>query len=201
MTLKQWLLLQQMFAQSSETVDAQYTETVEDTQETTGDTSTVTEGNELFTQEQVNKFVAKRVKEVKNQFKDYDTLKETVTKLTEQVESFKTEKKQLEQKYQETTFTNALSEAARELNLEPKLAAKLLDKTKIIFNEGLPINIKELLQVEIEENPQIVKKQVVTPSVPQSQTEQRKFSLHRTPNSNNFFSGGGLRLNNGKQES
>lgn len=181
------------------------TQTEDTANQTTGDTSTVAngvnEGDKLFTQDEVNKFVAKRVKEIKSQFKDYDTLKEQLTKLSEQIESYKTEKKQLEQKYQETTFTSALNEAARELNLDPKLAAKVLDKSKIIFNEDLPTNIKELLQVEIEENPQIVKKQVVTPTVPQTaQTEQTKFSLHRTPNSANFFNGGGLRLNHGKSQ-
>ena len=178
------------------------TETVENTQENTGTTSAENEGQELFTQEQVNKFVAKRVKEIKNQFKDYDELKDTVTKLTEQVESFKTEKKQLEQKYQETTFTNALNEAARELNLDPKLAVKLLDKSKVIFADEQPTNLKELLQAEIEENPQIVKKAISTPSVPQNQTDNKpKFSLYTNPNSSNFFAGGGLRLNHGKQES
>lgn len=177
------------------------TETVENTHENTGDTSTVTEGQELFTQEQVNKFVAKRVKEIKNQYKDYDELKDTVTKLTEQVETIKIVNKQLEQKFQETTYTNALNEAARELNLEPKLATKLLDKTKVIFVDEQPTNLKELLQAEIEENPQIVKQKVTTPEVPQNQTDNKpKFSLYTNPNSSNFFAGGGLRLNHGKSQ-
>jgi len=178
------------------------TETVEDTQENTGDTSTVTEGQELFTQDQVNKFVAKRVKEIKAQFKDYDVLKEAVTKLTEQVESFKTTTKDLEKKYQETTYTNALEKAALTVNLDTELAVKHIDKDKVIFVDGKPTNLVELLQAEIEKFPQLIKKQVVTPTVPQtSQTEQQKFSLHRTPNTNNFFSGGGLRLNVKQQES
>ena len=179
------------------------TQTEDTANQNTGDTSTDTnEGEKLFTQDEVNKIVAKRVKEIKNQFKDYDELKDTVTKLTEQVESFKTEKKQLEQKYQETTFTNALNEAARELNLDPKLAVKLLDKSKVIFADEQPANLKELLQAEIEENPQIVKKAISTPSVPQNQTDNKpKFSLYTNPNSSNFFAGGGLRLNHGKQES
>ena len=194
MTLKQWLLLQNLLAQSSENVDAQNTETVENTQKL-GDTSTETEGNELFTQEQVNKFVAKRVKEVKGQFKDYDELKQKVATYEERLKALEDSKKAVEKKYTEETFNFALESAAKELNLDPKLASKLLDRDKIIVQDEKPSNLKELLQALIEEHPNLVKKQVVTPVVQASQPSEQKFSLHRTPNTSNFFSGSGLRLN------
>ncbi|RTK96554.1 MAG: hypothetical protein EKK64_03730 [Neisseriaceae bacterium] len=184
-------------------MDENQTQTEDTANQTTGATSTdQSEGEKLFTQDEVNKLISKEKNKVKNQFKDYDELKESVTKLTEQVETIKNVNKQLEQKFQETTYTNALNEAARELNLDPKLAVKLLDKTKVIFADEQPTNLKELLQAEIEENPQIVKKAVSTPSVPQNPTDDKpKFSLYTNPNSSNFFAGGGLRLNHVKQDS
>lgn len=169
------------------------------TNQNSGDTSTVTEGEKLFTQNEVNKVVQKRVKEIKDQFKDYPEIKAQVEQLTEQLKAFKEETKKLEQKYLETTFTSAVDSAAKELNLDTKLATKLLERDKVIFNDNQPTNIKELLQAVIEENPQLVKKQVVTPEVSQTvQTEQPKFSLYTNPNSGNFFRGGGLRLNHVK---
>ena len=183
----------------SEEINTQVEDT---TNQNTGDTSTVTEGEKLFTQNEVNKVVSKRVKEVKDQYKDYPELKTQLEKLSEELKTYKETTKQLEQKYLETTFTSALDSAAKELNLDTKLATKLLERDKVIFINEQPTNIKELLQAVIEENPQLVKKMVVTPDVSQTvQTEQPKFSLYTNPNSGNFFKGGGLRLNHVKTES
>ena len=194
MTLKQWLLLQNLLAQSSENVDAQNTQT-ENTANQTGDTSTVNEGDKLFTQDEVNKIVAKRAKEVKNQYKDYDDLKQQVTTYADRLKALETAKKEVEKKYTEETFNFALESAAKELNLDPKLASKLLDKDKIIVQDDKPSNLKELLQALIEKHPNLVKKQVVTPVIETPKPNEQKYSLHRTPNTSNFFSGSGLRLN------
>ena len=176
---------------------------IEDTtNQNSGDTTTENVGEKLFTQNEVNKVVQKRVREIKDQYKDYPEIKTQLEKLTEELKAYKETTRQLEQKYLETTFTSALDSAAKELNLDTKLASKLLERDKVIFNDNQPTNIRELLQAVIEENPQLVKKQVVTPEVSQSTaTEQPKFSLYTNPNSSNFFKGGGLRLNHVKTES
>jgi hypothetical protein len=173
------------------------TETVESTSQA-GDTSTVTEGNEVFTQDQVNKIISKRVKEVKTQYKDYDTLKESVTKLQEQLDKIATDKKETEEKLKTETFTNALEKAARDLNLDIKLATKLLPSDKVIYKDGKPDNLAELLKAEIELFPQLVKKPAVTPDVSTTVTNtESKFTLHKSAK-NNFWNGGGLRLPPGK---
>lgn len=197
MTLKQWLLLQNLLALSSENVDAQNTQT-ENTANQTGDTSTVNEGDKLFTQEEVNKIVAKRAKEVKNQYKDYDDLKQQVTTYADRLKALETAKKEVEKKYTEETFNFALESAAKELNLDPKLASKLLDRDKIIVQDEKPSNLKELLQALIEEHPNLVKKQVVTPEVQTTQTTEQKYSLHKQPKSS-FFNGSGLRTHLSKE--
>lgn len=168
----------------------------ENTANQTGDTSTVangvTEGDKLFTQEEVNKIVAKRAKEVKNQYKDYDDLKQKVTTYEDRLKALEDAKKEVEKKYTEETFNFALESAAKELNLDPKLASKLLDRDKIIVQDDKPSNLKELLQAIIEEHPNLVKKQVVTPEVQTTQTTEQKYSLHKQPKVN-FFQGSGLR--------
>lgn len=194
MTLKQWLLLQNLLAQSSENVDAQNTQT-ENTANQTGDTSTVNEGDKLFTQDEVNKIVAKRAKEVKSQYKDYDDLKQKVTTYEERLKALEDAKKEVEKKYSVETFNFALESAAKDLNLDTELASKLLDRDKIIVQDEKPSNLKELLQALIEKHPNLVKRNVVTPEVQTTQTTEQKYSLHRTPNTSNFFSGSGLRLN------
>jgi hypothetical protein len=84
------------------------------------------------------------------------------------------------------------------LNLDTKLASKLLDRDKVIFNDNLPTNIKELLQSVIEENPQLVKKQVVTPEVSQTaQTEQQVLFTSKSK-FKQFLQRWGLRLNHVK---
>lgn len=170
----------------------------ENTEQNIGDTSTVTEGNsdKVFTQEEVNKVVAKRVKEIKKQYADYDELKKQADDYQSKLEQLKEEKKTVEAKYLETAFTNALTQAATEVNLDVELATSLLDKSKIIYEQDKPTNIKELLQVVIEKHPQLVKKAIVTPQVLETQEQQKqKVSLHKTNNSDKFFNGSGLRLN------
>lgn len=167
----------------------------ENTANQTGDTSTVNEGDKLFTQEEVNKIVAKRAKEVKNQYKDYDDLKQKVTTYEDRLKALEDAKKEVEKKYTTETFNFALETAAKDLNLDVEIASKLLDRDKIIVQDEKPSNLKELLQALIEKHPNLVKKQVVTPVVQASQPSEQKFSLHRTPNTSNFFSGSGLRLN------
>lgn len=194
MTLKQWLLLQNLLAQSSENVDAQNTQT-EETTSKTGDTSTVTEGEKYFTQDEVNKIVAKRAKEVKSQYKDYDELKQQVTTYAERLKALEDAKKEVEKKYTTETFNFALETAAKDLNLDVEIASKLLDRDKIIVQDEKPSNLKELLQALIEKHPNLVKKQVVTPVIETPKPNEQKYSLHRTPNTSNFFSGSGLRLN------
>ena len=179
-------------------MDEKNTTQTDNTEQNTGDTSTVTEGNsdKLFTQDEVNKVVAKRVKEVKKQFADYETLKNQVDEFSIKLEQLKEEKKTVEAKYLETAFTNALNLAATEVNLDVELAISLLDKSKIIYDGDKPTNIKELLQVVIEKHPQLVKKAIVTPQVLETQEQQKpKFSLHKTNNTDKFFNGSGLRLN------
>lgn len=191
MTLKQWLLLQNLLAQSSENVDAQNTQT-EETTSKTGDTSTVTEGEKYFTQEEVNKIVAKRAKEVKSQYKDYDELKQQVTTYAERLKALEDAKKEVEKKYTTETFNFALETAAKELNLDVEIASKLLDRDKIIVQDEKPSNLKELLQALIEKHPNLVKKQVVTPIIETPKPNEQKYSLHKQPKSN-FFQGSGLR--------
>ena len=197
MTLKQWLLLQNLLAQSSENVDAQNTQT-ENTANQTGDTSTVNEGDKLFTQDEVNKIVAKRAKEVKNQYKDYDDLKQKVTTYEDRLKALETAKKEVEKKYTTETFNFALESAAKEMNLDPEIASKLLDRDKIIVQDEKPSNLKELLQALIEKHPNLVKKQVVTPVIETPKPNEQKYSLHKQPKSN-FFSGSGLRTHLSKE--
>ena len=182
---------------SAENVDTTQTE---NTEQNTGDTSTVTEGSsdgettKLFTQDEVNKVVAKRLKEVKKQYADYETLKQQTEEYASKLEQLSKAKKEVEEKYKNTTFNQALSKAATELNLDVELATKLLDNDKIIFSEDQPTNLKELLQVVIEKHPNLVKKSVTTPVIPQTEQQQQKFTLHKQQSSS-FFNGGGLRLN------
>ena len=164
----------------------------ENTANQTGDTSTVSEGDKLFTQDEVNKIVAKRAKEVKNQYKDYDDLKQKVTTYEDRLKALETAKKEVEKKYTEETFNFALESAAKDLNLDTELASKLLDRDKIIVQDEKPSNLKELLQALIEKHPNLVKRNVVTPEVQSTQTTEQKFSLHKQPKSN-FFQGSGLR--------
>lgn len=167
----------------------------ENTANQTGDTSTVSEGDKLFTQDEVNKIVSKRAKEVKSQYKDYDDLKQKVTTYEERLKALEDAKKEVEKKYSVETFNFALESAAKDLNLDTELASKLLDRDKIIVQDEKPSNLKELLQALIEKHPNLVKKQVVTPVIETPKPNEQKYSLHRTPNTSNFFSGSGLRLN------
>ena len=172
----------------------------EQTEQNQGDTSTVTEGNsaKLFTQDEVNKFVTKRVKEVQKKFSDYDTIKSQVEDLQSQLEQLKSQNKQLTSQYETEVYSSNLRESSRELNLDYELAVKHVDREKVIFVEGKPTNLKELLQAEIEKFPQLVKKTVVTPDTVVVQSEQKKFSLHNKQNVT-FFNGSGLRLNTTKE--
>lgn len=182
---------------SAENVDATQTE---QTEQNTGDTSTVANGvnegssDKLFTQDEVNKVVVKRLKEVKKQYADYDDLKTKVEEFQSKLEQLSKAKKEVEEKYKNTTFNQALSSAATELNLDVELATKLLDNDKVLFTDDQPTNLKELLQVVIEKHPNLVKKNVVTPVIPQTDQQQKKFTLHKQQSST-FFNGGGLRLN------
>lgn len=185
-------------------METQTTDTVETTTSDSGVTPTVKQEvtEEFFTQDQVNKIVAKRVKEIKKQYEDYETLKQSVEDLQAKLNQFQDEKKMLESKYSETVFNSILESTAKELNLDTELAAKLLERDKIIVQDEKPSNIKELLQALIEKHPNLVRKAVVTPQVPTStETDKPKFSLHNTPNTSKFFSGGGLRLNHIKDNS
>lgn len=166
----------------------------------TGVTSTElkSEGSveKLFTQDQVNKLIAKEKAKVKKQFEGYEELQQTVQTLKTQIDSFKEATKALEQKYLDTTYQNSLEKAAREVNLDIDLAIKHIDKEKVIFVEDKPTNLKELLQAEIEKFPQLVKKAVSTPTVANAKSEQvQKFTLHKQTDTSGFFKGGGLRLN------
>lgn len=168
-------------------------------QNQTGDTSTVNDGDsKLFTQEEVNKVVTKRVKEVQKKFSDYDTIKSQNEELQSKLEQLKTTNKQLSEQYETEVYTSNLKESARELNLDYELAVKHIERDKVIFVEGKPTNLKELLQAQIEKFPQLVKKTVVTPDTVVVQSEQKKFSLHNKQNVT-FFNGGGLRLNTIKE--
>jgi len=176
---------------------------LEQTNQNTGDTSTdSTEGNsdKLFTQEEVNKVVSKRVKEVQKKFSDYDTIKSQVEELQIKLEHLNKQNKRLSEQYETEVYTSNLRESARELNLDYELALKHIEKDKVIFVEGKPTNLKELLQAQIEKFPQLVKKTVVTPDTVVVQTEQKKFSLHNKQNVT-FFNGSGLRLNTTTKES
>jgi len=176
-------------------MEIETTTQTENTANQAGDTSTVNEGDKLFTQEEVNKFLQKRVKEVKKQFEGFDDLKNQVADLTEKLKQYQEKTKELQTKYSETVFNSVLESSAKELNLDVTLATKLLDRDKIIVVEEKPSNIKELLQALITEHPNLVKRQASTPTVVATQqTEQ--LSLYKKPNSTAFFNGGGLRLNN-----
>lgn len=168
----------------------------ENTEQNTGNTSTETEGSsdKLFTQDEVNKVVVKRLKEVKKQYADYETIKQQNEEYASKLEQLSKAKKEVEEKYKNTTFNQALEKAANEVNLEIELATKLLDNDKILFTDDQPTNLKELLQVVIEKHPNLVKKNVVTPVIPQTDQQQKKFTLHKQQSST-FFNGGGLRLN------
>lgn len=170
-------------------METEQTTDVVDTQ--TGDTSTENDG--VFTQDQVNKIVAKRLKEVKKQYADYETIKQQNEEFQGKLEQLNNAKKEVEEKYKNTTFNQALSNAATELNLDVELATKLLETDKVLFTDDQPTNLKELLQVVIEKHPNLIKKAIVTPVIPQTE-QQTKFTLHKQQSSS-FFNGGGLRLN------
>lgn len=175
------------------------TQTVE-TIDQSGATSTASEGDKLFTQDEVNKFVSKRAKEIKAQFKDYEELKGQVTTLAEQLKVFQDQTKELKSKYNQTVFDSLLKDASVELGLDVEIATKFIDKDKLIVVDERPTNIKELLQAVIEKHPQLIKKAVVTPVVLSNvETDKPKFSLHNTPNTSKFFNGSGLRLNHVKE--
>jgi hypothetical protein len=170
----------------------------DNTEQNIGDTSTVNDGNsdKLFTQDEVNKIVAKRVKEVKKTYANYDELKKVAEDAKDKLEDLKEQKKEVEIKYLESSFNSALDHAAREVNLDAELASYLLDKSKLIYDEDKPTNIKELLQVVIEKHPQLVKKAIVTPEVLNTiDPQKQQFSLRKTNNGDKFFAGSGLRLN------
>lgn len=168
------------------------TETENTSTENTGDTSTETEGTEkVFTQTQVDKLIAKRLKK-------FEGLQATVEQLQNELVATREQAKTLESKFKETAYTSSLDSVSRELNLDPEIAAKFVDKEAVIFKDDKPTNLKDLLMVVIEKHPQLVKKQVVTPD-PVPDTKQTKtYSIHKSSN-NNFFNGGGLRLHNVKE--
>lgn len=180
--------------------DKQTTETVDTTEENKGDTSTANEGSsKVFTEDQVTKIVTKRVKNLENKLKEAESLTSVVEELRNELKLMKDAQKQIETKYTETVFNSILESTAKELNLDVTLATKLLDREKIIVVEEKPSNIKELLQALIETHPQLVRKAGVTPTVIVTTETEKQFSLHKTPNTNNFFKGGGLRLNTVKE--
>lgn len=171
------------------------TQTEDTTANQSGDTSTGIEGEPLFTQEEVNKFVSKRAKEIKAQFKDYEELKGQVTTLTEQLKVFQDQAKELKSKYNQTVFDSILKDASVDLGLDVEIASKFIEKDKLIVVDERPTNIKELLQAVIEKHPQLIKKIAVTPEVPTNpEPNKPAFSLHNTPNTSKFFNGSGLRL-------
>jgi len=164
------------------------------------DSSTADEGNQeqtpdvkTFDQKAVDKIVAKRVKEVKSQFADYDELKQRAETLEQQLKSQKEATEERTKKLSGKALGLEITLASQKANLDPKLAEKLLDKEQIHFDEnGDPTNLTELFTSLVTEHPQLVKKHITNTTTQEDKKEQPKtFSLNPVRTSS-FFQGSGV---------
>ncbi len=168
-----------------ENVEVEITETEpEQTQET-----------KTFTQQQVNRVVAKEKKKIQQQYSDYETIKQENEQLKTKVKEVSNEAKTVEQKLKEEKSTQSIEKAIADFSTitDPKLAKKLLTPDKfVVADDGTVTNVGDLLQDLIKEHPILTKKTVPDNSVPNTQQERKKYSL--VPNYNSsFFSGGGVK--------
>jgi len=177
-------------------MDLEETTQTEETETTTTETQQVQiEGSKVFTQDEVNKLIAKEKSKVKSQFKDYDTLKQENETLKAKTEELATSAKTAEQKLIEEKTHQSITKGVEEFHLpDAKLAIKLLDKTKFQYAEdGSVSNIKSLVTALLEEHPTLSKKATPANVVESSSgTEQQKYTLQPNYNSN-FFKGGGVK--------
>lgn len=186
------------YAASSENTEAQTVET-EDTsvQDSSTEQSNVeqTQDVKLFNQKQVDKILAKRLKETEAKYSDYEALKAENESLKAKTREVTKIAQTAEQQLKDTRKITSIENAAKEVNFPVDLASKLLEPSEFIVSEdGSITNAKELLTKLITLHPQLVRKS--TPDTPvinsqDTQTEPKKFSLNPNTGSK-FFNGGGL---------
>lgn len=169
--------------------DAKQTEEVDSQkQEDTSD--------ELFTQSQVNKIVAKRVKEVKKTYEDYDAIKAENNTLKDKIKTLEEQKETVVSKLTDKEFDDQLKIVSDEMNANFKLASKLINRDSVVYEDGKPTNLKELMKDIVTEYPNVINK-VQVQTTPTTKTEssqsEEKFSLNPVKHTN-FFGGGGVRL-------
>jgi len=152
------------------------------------------EGVITFTQEQVNKLIAKEKKKVKEQYADYADVKLRNEQLETQVKEVKTTAATIEQQLKATKTKESIDNALKEFPtlVDGELAKELLSKTTFEYDEdGNVSNAKNLIQEILTKHPILTRK--ATPDndvVKTTQPEEKKFSLNPSYNSN-FFKGGG----------
>lgn len=158
--------------------------------------STDNKDGSVLTQEQVNKIVANRVKKVKEQFSDYDQLKETVTDLTTKLQQALEAIKELSQSQQTNLLEREYMNVAKELNIPVDLAKRLADKRDLVFENGKPTNLKKVLEETINVYPYLVKSQATTPNIPNTEKGTEVFSLTPPVSKLAFWNNlGGVRTN------
>lgn len=181
------------------TVTEETIATTTDNSTDNGESQSETEGSKTFTQEQVNKLIAKEKSKVKSQFKDYDTIKQENEELKNKVKEVTTVAKTAEKRLLEKATNESLNNGLKEFNLpDETLVLELLDKRKAeyeVAEDGTVKNVKNLVQELITKHPSLAKKVVPDNNVAESNNgkETPKYSL--LPNyGSNFFKGGGVKL-------
>jgi len=147
-----------------------------------------------FTQEQVNKLIAKEKKKAKEPYADYDAIKLRNSELETQVKEVKTTAATIEQQLKATKTKESIDNALKEFPtlVDGELAKELLLKTAFVYDEdGNVSNAKNLIQEILTKHPILTRK--ATPDndvIKTTQPEDKKFSLNPSYNSQ-FFKGGG----------
>lgn len=159
-------------------------------------TSEQTLSENLFSQKQVDKIVAKRVADVKKQYVDYQELKDGQATLQATIEELQQKLSSENKKIEELAFESALTAVSSELGIDAKLAKKFIDMKSIIFDgDNQPTNLKQLLQKEIEEFPQLIRKGTLpnSPKVGEAveNSTPKRFSPYASPA---FWTSGSVRL-------
>lgn len=151
--------------------------------------------DKVFNQKQLDKILAKRLKEVEAKYSDYETLKAENESLKTANKEVIKQAKTTEQQLKDTKRSVSIETAAKEVNFPLDLATKLLEPNEfIVADDGSITNAKELLTKIISLHPQLVRK--ASPDTPivnsqETQTSTPKFSLNPSRGSK-FFQGGGL---------
>jgi len=159
------------------------------------DSSTVEQTAEVtFTQKDLDRIVAKRVKEVNGKFSDYDNLKGENTSLLEKISGLEQEVKDKQATLASKALENEISRVSQSMGLDPILAAKLLDNSKLHFDDnGKPTNLSETLTEIVTTFPQLVRKAPANQPIQEDSktSDAPKFSLNPS-RASNFFQGSGI---------